>query len=80
MLGERVQLRLELDNGLDGGPHINVIVVRLRGRLKAAQDGSAVRVRAVNDDDLCTCDRIEWKFDWGAGWWGWMDDNLQWAQ
>lgn len=52
MLGEGLQLRLELDDGLDGGPHIDVVVVGLRGGLKATEDGAAVRVRAVNDDDL----------------------------
>lgn len=52
MLREALQFRLELDDGLDVGADVDVVVVGLRCRLEAPENGSTVRVRAVNDNHL----------------------------
>lgn len=58
VLGEALQLGLELDNQLHGGAHIHVVVVSLRCRLEATQDGPAIRVGAVDDDYLSPAEHI----------------------
>lgn len=58
MLGEALQLGLELDNQLHGGAHIDVVVVGLGCGLEASQDGPAVRVRAMDDDYLSPVEQI----------------------
>lgn len=52
MLGERVEFGLKLNDRLNGGPYIDVIVVGLRCGLKTAEYRPAIRVRTVNNDDL----------------------------